>query len=65
MINDKGNLHAKAEKILHALGNVNNIENGKIDNCATRLRIQVKDMGLVDENQLRRQGIHPLRCSIL
>jgi glucose-like phosphotransferase system IIB component len=56
MINDKGNLQAKAQKILAALGGIENIEQGKIDNCATRLRIQVKDMGLVDENLLRRQG---------
>jgi len=56
MINDKGNLKAKAEKILNALGGVDNLEEGKIDNCATRLRIQVKDMGKVDENLLRRQG---------
>lgn len=56
MINDKGNLPAKASKILNALGGIENIENGKIDNCATRLRIQVKDMGKVDENLLRRQG---------
>ncbi|WP_391090461.1 glucose PTS transporter subunit EIIB [Vibrio sp. NH-UV-68] len=56
MINDKGNLQAKAHKILGALGGINNIEDGKIDNCATRLRIQVKDMGAVDEQLLRRQG---------
>ncbi len=56
MINDKGNLKAKAEKILRSLGGMDNIEDGKIDNCATRLRIQVKDMGKVDENLLRRQG---------
>lgn len=56
MINDKGNLQAKALKILSALGGIKNIEEGKIDNCATRLRIQVKDMGAVDENLLRRQG---------
>lgn len=56
MINDKGNLQAKARKVLDALGSIQNIENGKIDNCATRLRIQVKDMGAVDEQLLRRQG---------
>ncbi|MEL7291553.1 MAG: glucose PTS transporter subunit EIIB [Pseudomonadota bacterium] len=56
MINDKGNLQAKAHKILDALGGINNIRDGKIDNCATRLRIQVKDMGAVDEKLLRRQG---------
>lgn len=56
MINDKGNLQAKAQKILGALGGIENIAEGNIDNCATRLRIQVKDMGAVDENMLRRQG---------
>ncbi|UPQ90025.1 PTS transporter subunit EIIB [Vibrio sinaloensis] len=56
MINDKGNLQAKAHKILDALGGIKNIQDGKIDNCATRLRIQVKDMGAVDEQLLRRQG---------
>lgn len=56
MINDKGNLQAKAHKILNALGGIKNIQDGKIDNCATRLRIQVKDMGAVDEQLLRRQG---------
>ncbi|EGA64812.1 PTS transporter subunit EIIB [Vibrio brasiliensis] len=56
MINDKGNLQAKAQKILCALGGIKNIEDGQIDNCATRLRIQVKDMGAVDEKLLRRQG---------
>ncbi len=56
MINDKGNLQAKARKILCALGGINNIENGKIDNCATRLRIQLKDMSFIDESLLRRQG---------
>ncbi|QMV15849.1 PTS transporter subunit EIIB [Vibrio spartinae] len=56
MINDKGNLQAKAQKILTALGGIANIEAKNIDNCATRLRIQVKDMGAVDEKLLRRQG---------
>lgn len=56
MINDKGDLQAKARKILMGLGGIDNIVEGKIDNCATRLRIQVKDMGAVDENGLRRQG---------
>ncbi|MGR5175844.1 PTS transporter subunit EIIB [Vibrio parahaemolyticus] len=56
MINDKGDLQAKARKILMGLGGIENIVEGKIDNCATRLRIQVKDMGAVDENGLRRQG---------
>ncbi|HAS6348435.1 TPA: hypothetical protein I7241_10735 [Vibrio vulnificus] len=56
MINDKGDIQAKAQKILNALGGIGNIEDGQIDNCATRLRIQVKDMGAVDEKMLRRQG---------
>ncbi|WP_162048562.1 PTS transporter subunit EIIB [Vibrio taketomensis] len=56
MINDKGNLQAKAQKILKAMGGVENIVAGKIDNCATRLRIQVKDLEIVNEGLLRRQG---------
>lgn len=56
MIKDKGNLVAKAHKILQALGGIDNIEDEKIDNCATRLRIQLKDINLVDEVLLRRQG---------
>ncbi|AXT73730.1 glucose PTS transporter subunit EIIB [Vibrio sp. dhg] len=56
MIKDKGNLAAKAQKILTALGGIDNIRDGNIDNCATRLRIQVEDMGSVDEKLLRRQG---------
>lgn len=56
MINDKGNLQAKAQKILAGLGGIENIVEGQIDNCATRLRIQVKDLGSVDESGLRRQG---------
>ncbi|WP_098416336.1 PTS transporter subunit EIIB [Vibrio sp. ES.051] len=56
MINDKGNLQVKAQKILGALGGIANIAEGNIDNCATRLRIQVKDMGAVDEKMLLRQG---------
>ncbi|WP_083163709.1 PTS transporter subunit EIIB [Vibrio scophthalmi] len=56
MINDKGNLQAKALKILKAMGGIENIVAGKIDNCATRLRIQVKDIEIVNEGLLRRQG---------
>ncbi|MGF1734971.1 PTS transporter subunit EIIB [Photobacterium satsumensis] len=56
MINDKGNLTAKAHKILHGLGGLDNLVEGQIDNCATRLRIQVIDIESVDENVLRRQG---------
>jgi len=56
MINDKGDIQAKAEKIIKAFGGVDNIVDGKIDNCATRLRIQVKDIELINEKQLTRQG---------
>ncbi|WP_117232787.1 PTS transporter subunit EIIB [Vibrio maerlii] len=56
MINDKGDLKAKARKILAGLGGIENIVEGTIDNCATRLRIQVKDTGAVDEKVLKRQG---------
>ncbi|KEY58587.1 PTS transporter subunit EIIB [Serratia sp. DD3] len=56
MINDKGNLQAKAQKILKAMGGIENIVAGRIDNCATRLRIQVKDLEIINEGLLRRQG---------
>ncbi|OOE45337.1 hypothetical protein BZG06_07900 [Salinivibrio kushneri] len=62
MINDKGNLQAKAKKILGALGGIENIVDGSIDNCATRLRIQVKDKGVVDKKLLRRQGALGFIC---
>ena len=56
MIRDKGNLTAKVNKIISGLGGVDNIVEGHIDNCATRLRIQVKDIETVNESLLRRQG---------
>lgn len=55
-IKDKGNLTAKSNKIILGLGGVDNIVEGHIDNCATRLRIQVKNMEYVNEKLLRRQG---------
>ncbi|WP_394250174.1 PTS transporter subunit EIIB [Vibrio profundi] len=56
MIKDKGDLTAKANKIILGLGGKENIVEGNIDNCATRLRIQVHNTELVNERLLRRQG---------
>ncbi|MEO9497506.1 MAG: PTS transporter subunit EIIB [Vibrio splendidus] len=56
MIRDKGDLAAKANKIIAGLGGVENIVEGNVDNCATRLRIQIHDTELVNERLLRRQG---------
>ncbi|MDH5886181.1 PTS transporter subunit EIIB [Vibrio splendidus] len=56
MIRDKGDLAAKANKIIAGLGGVENIVEGHVDNCATRLRIQINDTELVNERLLRRQG---------
>ena len=40
--------------MLEGLGMEENIVS--IDNCATRLRLVVKDMGIVDEEKLREAG---------
>jgi PTS system N-acetylglucosamine-specific IIC component len=54
MINDKGNLAAKASKFIIGLGGKDNILN--IDNCITRLRIKIKDTATIDKKALSRQG---------
>ena len=46
----------KANKIILGLGGKENIVEGNIDNCATRLRIKVHNTELVNERLLRRQG---------
>ncbi|UTR11771.1 N-acetylglucosamine-specific PTS transporter subunit IIBC [Evansella sp. LMS18] len=43
-----------AEKFIAGLGGMENITS--IDNCATRLRLHVKDMGQVDEGALKKHG---------
>jgi PTS system N-acetylglucosamine-specific IIC component len=43
-----------AEKFIAGLGGSENITS--IDNCATRLRLNVKDMGQVDEDALKKHG---------
>ncbi|WP_078594320.1 N-acetylglucosamine-specific PTS transporter subunit IIBC [Evansella clarkii] len=43
-----------AEKFIAGLGGSENITS--IDNCATRLRLNVKDMGQVDEDALKKNG---------
>ena len=40
---------AQANKIYAALGGADNVTS--IDNCTTRLRLQVKDTGLIDRKQ--------------
>ena len=42
------------ELILRALGGKENIES--LDNCITRLRLVVKDMGLIDQQALKAAG---------
>ncbi|WP_088036804.1 N-acetylglucosamine-specific PTS transporter subunit IIBC [Evansella clarkii] len=43
-----------AEKFIAGLGGSENITS--IDNCATRLRLQINDMGQVDEDALKKHG---------
>lgn len=45
---------SKADDIIKGLGNKDNIID--LDNCATRLRVQVKDSSLVDEALLKKTG---------
>ena len=44
----------RAQTIIDALGGSNNLTN--VDCCATRLRVSVKDAGLVDEELLKKTG---------
>ena len=43
-----------AADILEALGGKDNIES--IDNCITRLRLEVKDRSVVDDNKIKKAG---------
>jgi PTS system N-acetylglucosamine-specific IIB component len=47
---------SKAEQIVAGLGGVGNIV--EIEACITRLRTEVTDAGLVDEQALKRAGAH-------
>ncbi len=46
----------KAEKIVAALGGLENIE--EVEGCITRLRTEVHDPALVDEAALKAAGAH-------
>ena len=46
---------AQANKIYAALGGADNVTS--IDNCTTRLRLQVKDTGLIDQNKIKATGV--------
>ncbi len=45
----------QATRIIEGLGGFDNIV-GKVNNCLTRLRVDVKDMSLVDEAALKKTG---------
>lgn len=47
---------SKAEQILAALGGADNIE--EIEGCITRLRTEVDDASLVDQEALKAAGAH-------
>lgn len=47
---------SKAEQILAALGGADNVE--EIEGCITRLRTEVADASLVDQEALKAAGVH-------
>lgn len=47
---------SKAEKILAALGGADNVE--EVEGCITRLRTEVVDASLVDQEALKAAGAH-------
>ncbi|WP_438487785.1 glucose PTS transporter subunit EIIB [Streptomyces sp. S186] len=47
---------SKAEKIVAGLGGLDNIE--EVEGCITRLRTEVADASLVDEDALKAAGAH-------
>jgi len=49
-------MSSKAEQILAGLGGADNVV--EIEPCITRLRTEVKDGALVDENALKSAGAH-------
>lgn len=52
---DRSDFRKKAETILIGLGGAENVEN--MDVCATRLRVDVKDMNQVNEPKIKSAGI--------
>ncbi len=50
---------AMAEKIYNALGGATNVT--AIDNCTTRLRLQVNDTGAVDQSKIKATGVPGLK----
>lgn len=53
---NKGNrFTAMAEKIYEGLGGEENVVS--VDNCVTRLRVEVKDMDKVDKNKIKSTGV--------
>lgn len=55
--NAKGNKFASmAATIYEGLGGDENVTD--IDNCVTRLRVEVKDMDAVDQNKIKSTGVH-------
>ncbi|MFI8632109.1 N-acetylglucosamine-specific PTS transporter subunit IIBC [Microbacterium sp. NPDC077663] len=50
----RGDFHATAERFVDALGGRENIV--ELDNCATRLRMEIADVARVDEAALKRAG---------
>ncbi len=46
--------HALASRIIEGLGGHNNVS--AVNNCLTRLRVDIKDMGLVNEELLKKTG---------
>ncbi|MCK6080589.1 N-acetylglucosamine-specific PTS transporter subunit IIBC [Microbacterium sp. EYE_5] len=50
----RGDFHTTAERFVDALGGKDNIV--ELDNCATRLRMEIADVSRVDESALRRAG---------
>ncbi|MTE15126.1 glucose PTS transporter subunit EIIB [Nocardia aurantiaca] len=47
---------SKADQIVAGLGGAGNIV--EVEGCITRLRVEVKDSGLVDEKALKAAGAH-------
>jgi PTS system N-acetylglucosamine-specific IIC component len=50
-----------AEKIYAAMGGDDNVV--AVDNCATRLRVEVKDTSVVDEKQIKATGVPGVRTA--
>ena len=48
-----------ATKIYDGLGGDDNVVS--VDNCATRLRVEVKNMDKVDQNKIKSTGVHGIK----